>query len=275
MGELLRIALLQNAFDEHKTAEQRLNRVTELVRAQRGADLIVLPELWAHGAFTPTSWTDTAECLDGPIVEALSAAARDVQATLHAGSIIETVAPGAYSGENGRGLWNTSVVFNTDGVLVGSYRKIHRFGFGEGEPMLLEAGETPTVIDLPQGRIGLATCYDLRFPELFRDLVDLGALAFVVPAAWPFARREHWELLGRARALENQAFVVQCNMTGSHGGIDMGGHSQIVDPRGEVVARAGGGEQVLSFQIDLEEARNFRRDFPVLRDRRLRLPLRI
>lgn len=272
MDEILRIAVLQTAFDEHEDAEHRLNRVTALVRGQRGADLIVLPELWAYGAFTPSSWADTAELVDGSIAQALSAAARDVGATLHAGSIIESAAHGAYPGAQGRGLWNTSVVFGADGTLAGSYRKIHRFGFGEGEPTLIEAGEDPTVIDLPQGRIGLATCYDLRFPEMFRTLVDLGALAFVVPAAWPAPRREHWELLGRARALENQAFMVQCNTTGSHGGLEMGGHSQIVDPRGEVLARAGDGEQVLTLEIDLNEARRFRRDFPVLEDRRIHAP---
>jgi predicted amidohydrolase len=115
----------------------------------------------------------------------------------------------------------------------------------------------------------VATCYDLRFPELFRALVDAGSDVFVIPAAWPAARVEHWELLGRARALENQCFVIQCNTGGSHSGVTMGGSSQVVGPDGVVLARAGQGEEVLSVTIDLDQVHSFRKSFPVLADRRV------
>jgi len=266
----LRVSVLQLAYDEHEAREARIERVLDTIRSERGADLIVLPEMWGCGAFTADVWAERAETLDGPTARRLAAAAQENNCVLHAGSIVEAAGPGADTGPQGRGLWNTALVFGPDGRRLAGYRKIHRFGFGEGEPQLLEAGETPVTVNLPQGIGGLATCYDLRFPELFRLLVDRGASFFVVPAAWPAARIEHWELLGRARALENQAFVIQCNTAGTHGGLQMGGRSQVVDPHGEVIAQAGQDETVFTLDIDLADALSFRRAFPVLADRRLR-----
>jgi predicted amidohydrolase len=119
-------------------------------------------------------------------------------------------------------------------------------------------------------RIGLTTCYDLRFPELYRALLDAGALVVLVPAAWPAARVEAWSLLGRARAVENQYVVVQCNTAGTHGGVPMGGRSQVVDARGRVLAEAGpDDEQVLVVDVDLDDVTAWREQFPVLADRRL------
>jgi predicted amidohydrolase len=275
---VIQVRVLQVAYGDAEPVAERVARVAGLVREQRGADLIVLPELWAPGGFAFRAWGDRAESLDGPTVAALSAAARDVGAVLHGGSVVERAAPdarGADLGPDGRGRWNTSVVLGRDGEVQATYRKVHRFGFGEGEPVLLEAGEeiVTTPLRNPAGHrvatLGLATCYDLRFPEMFRALLDAGSDVFVVPAAWPAARVEHWELLGRARALENQSFLVQCNTSGSHSGVEMGGTSQVVGPRGEVLARAGAGEEVLAVALDLREVENCRRSFPVLGDRRL------
>lgn len=265
----LRVSLLQLAYDEHEDPVARLDRVLAAIGAARGADLTVLPELWGCGAFTPDAWAERAESLAGPTARRLAAAARENRCVLHAGSLIERAEPDADRGPQGRGLWNTALVFGPDGRRLAGYRKIHRFGFGEGEPQLLEPGAAPATVALPQGTAGLATCYDLRFPELFRRLVDQGAELFIVPAAWPAARVEHWELLGRARALENQAFMIQCNTAGAHGGLRMGGRSQIVDPQGQVIAQAGEDETALTVDIDLAEALEFRRAFPVLADRRL------
>ncbi|MFN3004337.1 carbon-nitrogen family hydrolase [Mycolicibacterium wolinskyi] len=265
----LRIALLQLAFDETEDLSKRVHRVTEMVAAQSEADLVVLPELWAHGAFTPHTWGECAEPIDGELVQRLGAAARRAGVFLHGGSVIESASARSDRGGQGRGLWNTSVVFGPDGRMLAFYRKIHRFGFGEGEPLLLEAGESLTTVRLGEATAGLATCYDLRFPELFRALVVDGAELFVVPAAWPAVRRADWEMLGQARALENQAFVIQCNTAGEHGGLAMGGSSRIVDPYSRVTASVGDGEQVLIAEIDLDLATEFRRQFPVLDDRRI------
>jgi predicted amidohydrolase len=270
----MRVAVLQLAYDDAESPTERVERVVRLVRAQRGHDLVVLPELWQPTGFGYRRWATLAEPVDGPLVHAMARAARDAGVVLHAGSWIETNG----TGPDGRGLYNTSMVFGPRGDLLSVYRKIHRFGFGEGEPVLLAAGIDVVVVDLPRPvsgpespavPTGLATCYDIRFPELFRLLLDAGAQLLVVPAAWPAARVEHWRLLGRARAVENQCFVVQCNTAGTHANVEMGGYSQVVDPWGVVLAEAGTGEEVLSVEIDIDTVPKVREKFPVLSDRRL------
>jgi predicted amidohydrolase len=270
----MRVAVVQLAYDDAEPVGDRIDRVIALVRAQAGHDLVVLPELWQPTGFGYRRWASLAEPVDGPLVHAMARAARDAGVVLHAGSWIETNG----SGPDGRGLWNTSMVFGPNGDLLATYRKVHRFGFGEGEPVLLEAGSGIVTVDLPrpvtapESRLvptGLATCYDIRFPEQFRRLLDAGAELFVVPAAWPAARVEHWRLLGRARALENQCFLVQCNTAGTHAGTEMGGHSQVVDPWGAVLAEAGRDEEILSVEIDIDSVADVRAKFPVLADRRL------
>jgi predicted amidohydrolase len=265
----MRVAVVQVAYGDDEPMADRVERVAQLVREQRGHDLVVLPELWAPGGFAYREWAERAQPVDGPIGQAMSAAARDAGVMLHAGSIVERPADGE-TGPEGRGLWNTSLVYAADGSLTAAYRKIHRFGFGAGEPRLMDAGEDVVLVDLPGGaRAGLSTCYDLRFPELYRRQLDAGATVFVVPAAWPKARVRHWTLLAHARAVEDQCVVIACNTAGTHAGTQMGGHSQVVDAKGEALAMAGEGEQVLSVDIDLAQVAAWREQFPVLRDRRL------
>ena len=270
----MKVSVVQLGYGDEESVAERVERAAGMVRREAGSDLVVLPELWAPGGFSYRSWEGRAEPLDGPTVHAMARAARSARVVLHAGSIIETNG----RGPDGRGLWNTSLVFGPDGTLLTTYRKIHRFGFGEGEPLLLEAGSHVVTVDVPQGasvqaepvRLGLATCYDLRFPEQFRMLVDAGAEVLVVPAAWPAARVAHWSLLGRARAVEDQCFVVQCNTGGTHARHEMGGFSQVVDPWGTVLAQAeGNDETVLRVDIDVDEVQRARKAFPVLDDRRL------
>ncbi len=270
----MRIHVLQVAYGDDEAVADRVSRVADLVRDQRGADLVVLPELWAPGGFSYRTWPERAETLDGPTVTALAAAAADLGVPVHAGSLVERAADGADRGPGGRGLWNTSVLLDGTGAVAATYRKIHRFGFGAGEPKLMEAGEDLVTADLPDGAggtvtAGLATCYDLRFPELFRGLLVAGARLVLVPAAWPAARVAHWTLLGRARAVENQCVVVQCNTAGTHAGVEQGGRSQVVTATGEVLAEAGPGEEVLVADVDLGVVEEYREAFPVLADRRL------
>ena len=267
---VIKVAVIQVAYGDDEPMSERVSRVADLVRAQAGHDLIVLPELWAPGGFSYREWADRAQPVDGPIGAAMSSAARDAGAMLHAGSIIERPATGEL-GPDGHGLWNTSLVYGPDGALVAAYRKIHRFGFGSGEPKLLDPGEDIVLVDLPggAGQAGLSTCYDLRFPELYRRQLDAGAVAFVVPAAWPAARVRHWTLLAHARAVENQCVVIACNTAGTHAGTAMGGHSQVVSATGEALAMAGTAQEVLSVEVDMTEVATWREQFPVLRDRRL------
>jgi predicted amidohydrolase len=125
------------------------------------------------------------------------------------------------------------------------------------------------VAETSTGRVGLATCYDLRFPEMFRQLTDQAADLFVVPAAWPAARIAHWTVLAQARAIENQTPVIAVNTAGTNGGVLMGGRSLIVDATGSVLAEAGDGEEVLHADLDLTVTADWRERFPALGDRRL------
>ncbi|MBQ1090950.1 carbon-nitrogen family hydrolase [Streptomyces sp. B93] len=259
----MRASLLQIAVDDDESVDSRRRRVASLVREQAGADLVVLPELWTTGAFAYRVFADEAEPLEGPTHEAMAKAASDAGLWLHAGSIPERDADGT--------LYNTSLVFSPAGDLAAAYRKIHRFGFDKGEAVLMGAGRE-LVTARPAGTVlGLATCYDLRFPELFRGLVDAGAEGFVVPAGWPERRREHWTLLARARAVENQAFVLACGTAGTHAGVPQAGHSIVVDPWGDVVGEAGPGEEVLSVSVDIGKVEATREQFPALKDRVLGL----
>ncbi|MEY9966007.1 putative amidohydrolase [Streptacidiphilus sp. MAP12-16] len=255
----MRASLIQLDVDPGESAEARRVRAADLVRAQHGSDLVVLPELWALGGFAYEAWSPGAETLDGPTAEAMSAAARDAGVWLHAGSIVERDPDGP--------MFNTSLLFSPSGELTHTYRKMHRFGFDQGEAVAMGAGTELVVAATDFATLGLATCYDLRFPELFRGLLDAGTEIFVVPAAWPARRRDHWTLFARARAVEEQAFVLACNTAGTHGGVEQAGHSLVVDPWGVVLAEAGTGEEVLTVDLDPGAVARARADFPVLRDR--------
>lgn len=267
----MKIALIQLAYGDVETPAQRLDRVVALVREQRGHDLVVLPELWSAGAFDYRQWPDREQPIDGAVTTTLSMVAREIGAVVHTGSIVEH--PSDEPGPEGKGRWNTSVILGPDGAICARYRKIHRFGFGGGEPKLMEAGEDVVVLRLPWPAqaltVGVSTCYDLRFPELYRRQVGAGAEMFVLASAWPAARVSAWRTLLRARAIENQCFVVACNTAGTHASTQMGGYSAVVDPVGEVVAEAGSQQEVLSVEIDDSLVGRWRSTFPVLDDRRL------
>jgi predicted amidohydrolase len=253
----MRVHVVQLSYGDNETLDARVERVAAIVRAQQGADLVVLPELWPNGGFAYDGWEASAQPLDGPVVTALREAARELGALVHMGSFVER-------GETGR-MFNTSLLLGDDGSVLATYRKIHLFGFGEGEPKLMTPGDDVVVHE----GLGLATCYDLRFPEQFRRLLDAGAEIVLLPAAWPAKRVAHWRLLAQARAIENQSYVVACNTAGKHSGVRMGGGSLVVDPWGAVLAEAGTDEEVLVADLDLESLARTRSSFPILADRRL------
>lgn len=261
----MRASLVQISVEPDETVESRRRRVAALVRGQSGADLVVLPELWPVGAFAYQEFENEAETPDGPTFRVMAEAAKDAGVWLHAGSVVEKAADGT--------LYNTSLVISPTGGLAAAYRKIHRFGFDKGEAVMMGAGRDLVTVAVP-GRLtlGLATCYDLRFPELFRGLTDAGAQALVIPAGWPARRRDHWTLLARARAVENQAYVLACGTAGTHAGVEQAGHSIVVDPWGETLAEAGPGEEVLTVDLDPAKVESTREVFPALKDRRLGLP---
>ena len=255
---MTKVALVQLDVSDTESVADRIERAAGIVESITDADLIVLPELWHVGAFDLAKAREHAEPFDGPLVTRMRASAVAVKTTLHMGSFAELV---------GDKRHNTAVIIDAVGDVLATYRKIHLFGWEDGEPSVMTAGESCVVLPTPLGATGLATCYDLRFPELFRRLVDSGAESFLIDSGWPSPRINHWTVLAQARAIENQAWMIACNNAGTHAGVEMGGSSIVVDPRGNVVAQAGVSEEVLVADIDIDIARTWRRQFPVLADR--------
>jgi len=255
------VALVQLAQDTAtEPPAARVDRAIDLTRAAcAGADLVVLPELWLAGAFDIHASKEYAEPLDGPLVAAFSDIAAQERTWLHMGSFPERDADGH--------TFNTSVLFDPDGTIAATYRKVHLFGFDGGEPSVMSAGEDYVVVDTPLGKTGLATCYDLRFPEQFRALVDAGAESFLITSGWPTKRIEHWRVLLRARAIEDLAWVVAANGVGTQNGTELGGYSAIIDPLGEIIVEADGSEQILTGAVDVSKAQQWRDTFPALGDR--------
>jgi predicted amidohydrolase len=253
------------------TADRERNLATadRLTReaAAAGAELVVLPEKWSVLG-TPEETAAGAEPFDGPALEWAAAVARELQIDLVAGSIAERT-----DGERGS---NTSVHFGPDGAARAVYRKIHMFDVEVGGKTYRESeheapGEEVVVSETAGGvELGLSICYDLRFPELFRILAVRGARVLIVPAAFTLATtREHWEVLLRARAIEDQAFVIAANQVGEHApGYRSGGRSMIVDPWGIVLAQAPDGETFVIADLDLDRQAEIRRSLPSLANRR-------
>ncbi len=165
------------------------------------------------------------------------------------------------------GVSNTAVLYAPDGSLAGAYRKIHLFRLMQ-EPRYLVGGDRAVLCPTPWGPVGLAICYDLRFPELFRVMALAGAVLFLVPAQWPERRIEAWSLLARARAVENELFVATCNRVGADGDVLFPGRSAVVDPWGHVLVEGGDRVGLLVAQADLREIRKARRYLTVFEDRR-------
>src|SRR5829696_2991544 len=254
------------------TADRARNLATadRLTRAAAaaGAELVVLPEKWAVLG-TPEETVAGAEPFDGPALAWAAATARELGIDLVAGSIAERVA-GAERGSN------TSVHFGPDGEEKAVYRKVHMFDVEVGGKIYRESeheapGEDVVLSETAGGvELGLSICYDLRFPELYRILAVRGARVLVVPAAFTLATtREHWEVLLRARAIEDQAFVVAANQVGEHApGYRSGGRSMIVDPWGVVLAQAPDAETFALAELDLDRQAEIRRTLPSLANRR-------
>jgi deaminated glutathione amidase len=267
-GEILRAGAVQlNSTDD---VERNLQTADRLVRdaAARGAQLVVLPEKWNMLA-SGEQMAAAAEPLDGPSLAWASQVAVELGIDLVAGSIVERV-PGRTKSSN------TSVHIGPDGEVRTSYRKLHMFdvevdGVLYAESDHEQAGREVVLSALTGGtKLGMSICYDLRFPELYRTLSSRGAQVISVPAAFTLATtRDHWEVLLRARAIENQCFVIAPNQVGAHPpGHRSGGRSMIVDPWGVVLAIAPDTEAAIVADLDLSLLADVRRRLPALTHRR-------
>jgi omega-amidase len=239
--------------------EANLARARSMISeaAQRGSDLVVLPELWSTG-YDLENATRHATALDAGIFAETAALAARYRIHV-AGSCLSLIGPNEFG--------NTLVCFAPDGSLLGAYSKAHLYRLMD-EDQYLTAGNRTTLVDLPWGTAGLAICYDLRFPELCRRYALDGATMVILPAEWPRPRLAHWRTLLRARAIENQMFVIACNRVGESPTDHFPGHSAIIDPWGKAVVEGGDEEALLTGELDLEEIRKFRDKIPVFEDRR-------
>ena len=235
--------------------------------AAHGAELVCLPESFAcmleEGGRNPA-----AQPLDGPITAFLSSQAREHGIVLAGGTVPELA--------EGERIYNTAVVHGRDGSLLGSYRKIHLFdvelpGLTLKESKSVAPGDTIATVDTAVGRLGLSVCYDVRFPELYRQLAERGAEILLVPSAFTVPTgSDHWEVLLRARAIENQAFVVAAAQYGAHNKKRRSyGRSLIIDPWGLVLATATDGEGLALARLDRQSLEDTRRRIPALEHRRL------
>jgi predicted amidohydrolase len=216
--------------------------------------LVVMPEMFATGFSMQVE--QIAEPPGGPTEQFLAQLAREYQCTVVGGKVLPGNPP------LGR---NEAVIFDPQGRLAGRYTKQRTFNPG-GEGQYYESGSHTVLMPTGSWRWSPFICYDLRFPELFRYAAKEGAELFVIIANWPLERIEHWQILLRARAIENQAYVVGINRCGRSPKLNYGGRSLVISPRGEVLAQAGDEEAVLAAEIERESLLEYRRAFPVLAD---------
>ena len=253
----MRVTCVQLEIKE-RPKQETLNHALKLLEESGDNDLILLPELWPIGYFSFERYESESESIDGPTVTAIREKAAILKSHILMGSFVE---------KDGAHLFNTSVLLDPQGAIIVKYRKIHLFGYQSEERRLLKAGEDLAMADLPWGKSGISTCYDLRFPELFRKMLDRGATFFMIPSAWPDERLETWTLFNRARAHENLAYLFSCNGAGVSAGTKLAGHSMIVDPLGKVIAEGGEGECLISAEIDPFFVEAVRKEFSALEDR--------
>jgi deaminated glutathione amidase len=267
----MRVALCQmNSGDAPETNRKQAGELLDEA-GEGGADLAALPEVWTYLG-SASRHREVAERVPGPTSDRLGETARRHGMWVLGGSILE-------AGDDGA-VYNTSLLFDRSGELVALYRKIHLFDVQlPGQPPIKEsfsytAGDQVVTAETEFGRVGMSICYDLRFPELYRSFVTSGATIVSVPAAFTYETgKDHWDVLVRARAIEDQVFVLAPGQWGTWGPPEQHrrcyGNSLAVDPWGRVIARAPDGVGVTFADLDLDELRRVREILPALRHRRL------
>jgi len=254
--------------------EKNLQAAAHLLQqaAQVGAELVVLPEMFTLMGAPETTKLAVAEAPGaGPVQDFLAA-----QARLHNFWVVGGTTP--IKSPDPQKTYNSCFVYNPQGEQVQRYDKIHLFDVTVKrdfetyqESTAVAAGDKTVVVDTPFGKLGLAVCYDIRFPELFRNLLDQGMEIFAIPTAFTAKTGQaHWELLLRARAVENFCYAIGACQSGTHAnGRQTYGHSMIVDPWGTVMACLAEGTGVISADIDREKLQQIRQDFPSIQHRRI------
>lgn len=255
----LKLALVQMDIAWHDRASNHSKAGDFIAQAcDKGAEIVVLPEMFSTGFSMETELT--AETLSGETPSFLRAKAEEYGIWLIGGFALQ---------KDGGKPHNVALAVNPRGKDMALYSKIHRIALLE-EDRHYDAGSLPVSFDLAGIRSACLICYDLRFPELFRCVADSCGLVIVI-ASWPASRQAHWDVLLKARAVENQFYVAGVNRVGHGNGLDFTGGSAILDPLGETLAHAGDEERLIMAEIQPEHPTRVRRDLPFLRDRQKHL----
>ena len=196
----MKVAVVQLAIDDNENKEQKIARVENIIDKLDTVDLVVLPEMWPIGFFNFDKYHELSEPIDGEIVSRLCAKAKQKNTYIYGGTFVEN--------RNGK-YYNTCVLIDRQGKVIGDYQKIHLFSAVQRKEKCCQQ-EKITVVDTEFGKVGLSICYDIRFPELFRRMADKGAEIIINCAAWPYPRVENWTILNLARAIENQCYFITC-----------------------------------------------------------------
>lgn len=261
----LTIALGQLSIDAGAVATNR-RHAEEVIEdaAGEGADLVVLPELFHVGYFVFDAWQSAAEPLEGPTLSGIASAASEYDVAVLAGTIVEDLAATESAPTPAsQGLANSAVLVDATGERQLVYRKHHLFGHESEERDRLVAGERLETASLSGVTVGVATCFDLRFPDLFGKLRTAGAELVLVPSAWPAARPDHWEVLSRARAIENQYVLAAVNGAGHVAGTELLGESVLWGPWGKQLDRMGTDPEMGLTSVDFATVDRVRESFPL------------
>ncbi len=268
----MKLGLAQLEIEPERPAKNRKQAVEAIQKAAtKGVDLVALPEIFTVGYFSFDAYARAAEPIDGPTIQQLSAQADEHDIAVLAGTFVEDLAASTEQGFEtpaSEGYANTAVFLDRNGNRQAVYRKHHLFGYDSAETELLTPGEELPTVSFDGFTIGVTTCYDLRFPELYRRLLENGVTLVLVPSAWPYPRVEHWDVLTRARAIENLSYVGAVNGAGSFEDATLLGRSAIYDPWGTTLASAGDDAALVVADIEPEVVTEIRNEFPALGDRR-------
>ena len=263
---MFKVASIQLRHSDTETKADRIARAEQLIDQAADADLIVLPESWNVGWWSFDQWKDNAEPLNGETISRIAAKAKQVNAYIMAGSIVEKDEEGS--------LYNTSVFLDPKGKIIGTYRKMHLVGFrvhgglDAEEKFIAKRGLEPVTVKTELGAFGLSICYDIRFPELYRKMaIEQGAEVFIFVAGWPMAKLDNLQALTQVRANENLCWMVSCCPTGLNRGIPYLGYSAIIDPNGLIRAQARTVETIVKGEIDINEVYQVRKALTALDDR--------
>ena len=231
------------------SVDENFSTAERLIAAAKNSDVILLPELWSTGYY-PTPVKNFADIDGEQTKNFLCAAAEKFSVNIIGGSVIV---------ESGGKIFNRCLVANRLGKIITAYDKTHLFSFAK-EDEVFSAGDKISVVELDGVKCGLAICYDLRFPEFFRKIALIGAEIIFIPAAWSLKRLIPRQILTKARAIENQIFIVFANSSGK---------SEIINPRGEILIESGRGEEILTAEINLRERVEVIGEMNLLADRNL------